>query len=298
MKYIVQIFLSFIIIFVTGCDGKDKVSPIVQVDELIEVYVQISLIKDSGLGEFDQETLIDKYLSDKNLTREIIDSRLEIYRANPAEWRAFFMNVQSRLRELQREIREKTFEDVTEPLIEIVDTVIVPTIPPIVTTETDTGGLLTLVPESDTSIIPDPIGSSTSIEEDTVIKESLPSLNFSGGSYESDELGLFSYEIQPGDNLSTLAGLYDTQTEQLVIINGILSANSIRIGQKLLIPNKITNIIVHTIVSGEVLSKISSRYDSDLDQIARINKIDNMNAINIGDLLYIPIRKTETEGNE
>ena len=298
MKYIVQIFLSFIIIFVIGCDGEDKVSPIVQVDELIEVYVQISLIKDSELGELDQETLIDKYLSDKNLTREIIESRLEIYRTNPAEWRAFFMNVQSRLRELQREIREKTFEDITEPVIEIVDTVIVPIIPQIIITETDTVRLITAVSESDTSITPDPIGSSISIEEDTIIKESLPSLNFSGGSYESDELGMFSYEIQPGDNLSTLAGLYDTQTEQLVIINGILSANSIRIGQKLLIPNKITNIIVHTIVSGEVLSKISSRYDSDLDQIARINKIDNMNAINIGDLLYIPIRKTETEGNE
>ena len=298
MKHFVQIFLSFILIFFTGCDGEDKTAPKVQDNELIEVYVQISLIQDSELGNLDKETLIDKYLFDKNLTRENIDSRLETYRANPAEWRTFFMSVQSRLRELQRESRQMTIEDITEPVTEIVDTVIVHTIPPIQTTDNDTVKLLTAVPERDTSNPPELIDTSIVVREDVLIPNSPKEINYPDISYESQELGLFSYEIQPGDNLSTLASMYDTETEQLIIINGILSANFIRIGQKILIPNKITNIIVHTIASGEALSKISRRYESDLDQIIRINKIDNMNSINIGDLLYIPISKIESKGKE
>ena len=109
---------------------------------------------------------------------------------------------------------------------------------------------------------------------------------------------MFTYEIQPGDNLSSLASLYDTETELLVIINGIVSANSIRIGQKILIPNAVTNIIIYTIASGESLSKISVRYESNVEQIIILNQIENVNAININDLLYIPVRKPGSEGNK
>jgi len=137
-----------------------------------------------------------------------------------------------------------------------------------------------------------------SAEDEIPIVETISSPEYPAGSFESEDLGIFTYEIQPGDNLSSLASLYDTETELLVIINGIVSANSIRIGQKILIPNAVTNIIIHTIASGESLSKISVRYDSNVEQIIFLNQIENVNAININDLLYIPVKKAGSEGNK
>ena len=87
----------------------------------------------------------------------------------------------------------------------------------------------------------------------------------------------------------------------MLLINVIDNPNSLRIGQKLFIPNTETEIILHTISPGEALSKISTNYDSDLDEIIKINKIENINSINAGDLLYVPVlkkmRKDENERN-
>lgn len=291
MKQNVQISLYFILIFVLACDAQENAAPANQDNDLVEVYVQISLIQDSNLGDIDKNILIDKYLSDKKLTMKKIDMRLESYRANPAEWRSFFMKVQSRLRELQRETREKTLVE-SDSVIQIVESGIEKTILPFPNIIRDTVIKSSFVPESEASVSEEITDSSISVESETILADPISSSGYQAGSFESDDLGLFSYEIQPGDNLSSLASLYDTDTELLVIINGILSANSIRIGQKILIPTAVTNIIIHTIESGETLSRISVRYDSDVEQIIFLNQIENVNAININDLLYIPVRKT------
>jgi len=291
MKQNVQISLYFILIFVLACDAQENTAPANQDNDLVEVYVQISLIQDSNLGDIDKNILIDKYLSDKKLTMKKIDMRLESYRANPAEWRSFFMKVQSRLRELQRETREKTLVE-SDSVIQIVESVIEKTVSPFPNIIRDTVIKSSFVSESETPASEEITDSSISVESETILADPISSSGYQAGSFESDDLGLFSYEIQPGDNLSSLASLYDTDTELLVIINGILSANSIRIGLKILIPTAVTNIIIHTIESGETLSRISVRYDSDVEQIIFLNQIENVNAININDLLYIPVRKT------
>lgn len=291
MKQNVQISLYFILIFVLACDAQENAAPANQDNDLVEVYVQISLIQDSNLGDIDKNILIDKYLSDKKLTMKKIDMRLESYRANPAEWRSFFMKVQSRLRELQRETREKTLVE-SDSVIQIVESGIEKTILPFPNIIRDTVIKSLIVSESETPASEEITDSSISVESETILADPISSSGYQAGSFESDDLGLFSYEIQPGDNLSSLASLYDTDTELLVIINGILSANSIRIGQQILIPTAVTNIIIHTIESGETLSRISVRYDSDVEQIIFLNQIENVNAININDLLYIPVRKT------
>ena len=291
MKQNVQISLYFILIFVLACDAQENTAPANQDNDLVEVYVQISLIQDSNLGDIDKNILIDKYLSDKKLTMKKIDMRLESYRANPAEWRSFFMKVQSRLRELQRETREKTLVE-SDSVIQIVESGIEKTISPFPNIIRDTVIKSSFVSESETPASEEITDSSISVESETILADPISSSGYQAGSFESDDLGLFSYEIQPGDNLSSLASLYDTDTELLVIINGILSANSIRIGLKILIPTAVTNIIIHTIESGETLSRISVRYDSDIEQIIFLNQIENVNAININDLLYIPVRKT------
>ena len=106
-------------------------------------------------------------------------------------------------------------------------------------------------------------------------------------------LGFIYYKIKSGDNLSTLAKEHNSKTEQLMLVNSLENANSIRIGQTLLIPNNSTMILLHTISSGEALSKIASRYDSDLDLLIEINKLDDVNSIKAGDFLYVPVLKGE-----
>ena len=294
MKQIVQIFLNFTLIFVLACDAEENLTPTIQDNDLVEVYVQISLIQDSNLGDIDKNILIDKYLSEQNLTMEKIDMSLASYRANPAEWRSFFMKVQSRLRELQRESREKTFVE-SDSVFQIVDSVIEQSVRPFPNIIRDTVIKSSSAFESEAPNSEELTDTIITAYDETTFAERISSPDYSTGSFESDELGMFSYEIQPGDNLSSLASLYDTEAELLVIINGIVSANSIRIGQNILIPNAVTNIIIHTIESGEALSRISVRYDSDVDQIIFLNQIENVNAININDLLYIPVRKTRSE---
>ena len=78
-----------------------------------------------------------------------------------------------------------------------------------------------------------------------------------------------------------------------MLVNSLENANSIKIGQTLLIPNNFTIVLLHTISSGEALSKISSRYNSNLDLLIKINKIDDVNSIKSGDFLYIPVLKGE-----
>ena len=101
-----------------------------------------------------------------------------------------------------------------------------------------------------------------------------------------------------GDNLSTLAEEHNSETSQLMLVNSLENANSIKIGQTLLIPNNFTIVLLHTISSGEALSKISSRYNSNLDLLIEINKIKNIHTIKAGDFLYVPVLKGETVNKE
>jgi len=45
-----------------------------------------------------------------------------------------------------------------------------------------------------------------------------------------------TYEVQPGDTLSSIAARYDVTVEDLVKANDIVDPNLIKVGQKLVIP--------------------------------------------------------------
>jgi len=313
MKLFVHINLAVLIFLIFGCSKQERVKGIIPVRELVEAYVQISLIYESEKELVEKEVQVAQYLSQNNLTRQQVDKALETYRSDPAEWRGFFMKVQTRLRELeaeQRSILSAKENDNSTPdqpitmdnttitvqnnianseLAETVDSNTPRSYPiPVNISSEDVIKLdPTSVELTDTET---PVSLEIPINEDslnTLIEKVLPytfELN-------EDNVGVFSYTVQRGNNLSTIAYENDTDISQLTFLNSIENVNKIRIGQTILIPNKITTMVIHTIKSGEALSKITKEYDSDLEQIIKINKITNIDVINTGDFLYLPIHK-------
>ena len=278
----------------TGCSKEEKTISEISSDDLVDAYVQISLINESDMGEVDKKRAVDLYLADNYLSDAKIEKYFERYRSNPIEWRGFFMKVQKQLRELEAEQRAILIKEEEEAMkIEEEEAKIDTMFPlPLDTVIIDSIKLDFATTESDSpSIIEDSIPSGDT-EPQEVIREA--ALIQSG-------IGVFSYTVKSGDNLLSLASDYDSELKQLLLINVIDNPNSIKIGQKLFIPNPETEIILHTISPGEALSKISTNYDSDLDEIIKINKIEDVNSINAGDLLYVPVlkkmRKDENERN-
>ena len=278
----------------TGCLKEEKTISEVSSDDLVDAYVQISLINESDMSEVDKKRAVDLYLADNYLSDAKIDKYFERYRSNPIEWRGFFMKVQKQLRELEAEQRAILIKEEEEAMkIDEEEAKIDTVFPlPLDTVIIDSIKLDFATAESD---------SPSSIEDSIPYVDTEPQEVIPEAALIQSGIGVFSYTVKSGDNLSSLASDYDSELKQLLLINVIDNPNSIRIGQKLFIPNPETEIILHTISPGEALSKISTNYDSDLDEIIKINKIENINSINAGDLLYVPvlkkIRKDENERN-
>ena len=313
MKHLVLIFFIFLTFLGSNCSKEKKTVSDIPESELVEAYVQIALIYESERGLAEKDARVANYLTENNLSKQKIDRMLDKYKSNPSEWRGFFMKVQSRLRELEAQQRMKTDDDefikgvVTEEQISIVtdlaaivDTVIVGS----VEIDSDDKEMVEGSFEHDSS--KQFIALTVALPDDDVTKDvaaATPSTdkdrkviqNFvKQEEIKTEEgLGFIYYKIKMGDNLSTLAKEHNSETSQLMLVNSLENANSIKIGQTLLIPNNFTMVLLHTISSGEALSKISSRYNSNLDLLIKINKIDDVNSIKSGDFLYIPVLKGE-----
>ncbi|MCH7618728.1 MAG: hypothetical protein IH880_03020, partial [Candidatus Marinimicrobia bacterium] len=105
MKRFVLIILLFFSYMTTGCSKEEKTISEISSDDLVDAYVQISLINESDMGEVDKKRAVDLYLADNYLSDAKIEKYFERYRSNPIEWRGFFMKVQKQLRELEAEQR-------------------------------------------------------------------------------------------------------------------------------------------------------------------------------------------------
>ncbi len=313
MKRLVLIFFIFLVFLVANCTSEEKTVTDIPESELVEAYVQIALIYESERGLAEKDARVANYLTENNLSKQKIDRMLDKYKSNPSEWRGFFMKVQSRLRDLEAQQRMKIADDefirgvdtgeqisMVSDLAVIVDTVIVGSV------ERDSDNKVVVDGSSDHDSSKQFINLTVALPDDDVTKNVAATTRSTDEDREviqdfveleeittEEGLGFIYYKIKRGDNLSTLAKEHNSKTSQLMLVNSLENANSIKIGQTLLIPNNFTMVLLHTISSGEVLSKISSGYDSNLDLLIKVNKIDDVNSIKVGDLLYIPVLKGE-----
>ena len=111
-----------------------------------------------------------------------------------------------------------------------------------------------------------------------------------------------TYTVKSGDTLSKIASSNKMTLAQLASLNKITNVNMLRVGQALKVtrtssgvqPVKSTttttakaNTASYTVKSGDTLSKIAANHHMSLVQIAVLNKITNLNAIRIGQILKV-----------
>ena len=96
------------------------------------------------------------------------------------------------------------------------------------------------------------------------------------------------YTIKKGDNLYSIAKNYNISLEELINFNQ-QGSTLLHIGEQLLIPinNQTNNNIQYVIKPGDTLYNIAKRYNTNVDEIKRINNL-NTNMLKIGETILIP----------
>lgn len=109
------------------------------------------------------------------------------------------------------------------------------------------------------------------------------------------EPGVFTYKVEAGDTLYSIARQFDVTVNDLVALNELSDPNALRTGQTLKIPGDAPagvptgEGIIHIVQPGETLYGISQQYDVPLDQLAEANQITNPGALRSGQRLLIPV---------
>lgn len=125
---------------------------------------------------------------------------------------------------------------------------------------------------------------------DTTADESQPSTE---GAPDSPA-GPSEYVVQPGDTLGGIAAAVTVPIEALMELNGITDSDQIQVGQLLKVPNPSrrlqgpTTPDTYTVAPGDTLAAVAERLAADVDELARINGIDDPNSIVVGLVLLIP----------
>lgn len=102
------------------------------------------------------------------------------------------------------------------------------------------------------------------------------------------------HTVQSGDTLWKIAQKYGTTIDAIVKANNLDPAKYLYIGQKLTIPSSTptpeppaVQPVVHTVVSGDTLWKISVKYATTIDAIVKANNLDPAKYLYIGQKLTI-----------
>ena len=124
------------------------------------------------------------------------------------------------------------------------------------------------------------------------------------------------YIVEDGDTLSGIAVEFNIDLIVLLNMNPGIDANTIKVGDKIIIPAPNTlmdtatpipsdwrGTIDYTIASGDTLAAIAIKFNSTVQKIMELNKIENANDIQAGDLIKVPVNiatpiPTATEGTK
>lgn len=93
---------------------------------------------------------------------------------------------------------------------------------------------------------------------------------------QSNRIGLSDYAVhtvESGESLSMIATKYGVKVETIMWENGLGNANSIRTGQKLLVPP--VDGVSYTVAKGDTLDKIAKKYSITKEAIIAQNTLEN-----------------------
>ena len=97
-----------------------------------------------------------------------------------------------------------------------------------------------------------------------------------------------TYTVRPGNTLYAIAQFFGTTVEELARANGLRPPYTIYPGQKLVLPiEDITSPEYYVVRPGDNLFSIADRYGLELNEILRLNRLENPNVIYPGQILKI-----------
>lgn len=106
-----------------------------------------------------------------------------------------------------------------------------------------------------------------------------------GSGDRSGMTGTYEHTVSSGETVSTIAEEYGLKTNTVLWANNMSNANSIRTGQKLLIPP--VDGVAHKIAKGESLEKVAAKYSVESSAIEKQNGLIAAN-VGEGDEIFIP----------
>ena len=95
---------------------------------------------------------------------------------------------------------------------------------------------------------------------------------------------MLTHTVASGETLSTISNAYGIKTQTVLWENGLANANSLRVGQKLLIPP--VDGVSHKVAKNETVESIAKKYSVDAGAITKQNKL--LAGVATGDEIYIP----------
>lgn len=98
------------------------------------------------------------------------------------------------------------------------------------------------------------------------------------------------YIVRRGDTLTRIATRFNTTVNTLVRLNNIINPNLIYVGQRLILPtggSANIPIIRYRVRRGDNLYRIAKRYGTTVQNIVRLNRIQNPNLIYVGQILRV-----------
>jgi len=103
------------------------------------------------------------------------------------------------------------------------------------------------------------------------------------------------YLVVEGDSLYSIGNRYKISADAIRYVNNLADADSIRVGQELVIPP--ISGIIHKVKSGDTLDKLSKLYDVPSQAIADFNYLTDLTTLSIGSELVIPDAKIPQQSN-
>jgi cell wall-associated NlpC family hydrolase len=94
------------------------------------------------------------------------------------------------------------------------------------------------------------------------------------------------YEVLPGDTISSLAERFGVNSETIVAVNQLSSADQIGIGEQLTILP--VSGVMYNVQTGDSLSRIAALFEVDLGPIIDFNYLEDADRISVGTELIIP----------
>lgn len=117
---------------------------------------------------------------------------------------------------------------------------------------------------------------------------------------ETPEVTYETYTVKKGDTLYAIASQYNISVDELKRLNNIVG-NTLYIGQELKVPKSnsseptppVDSYDIYIVVKGDSLWSIAQKYNTTVDELIRLNGLNNV-SLQIGDQLKVP-RTTTTE---